>query len=251
MVADVKRWFALDKLANVAVIVAAATFVFLSARGYYRWGGGAPEADIPSTAAAASPEPVMDLTVSTDQAATRISGTPHVALIEFSDFQCPFCSNYAKVTYQRIQREFVDTGKVEYVFFNYPLEQLHPLALRASEVVECAGQQGKFWEMHDALFQTRSALSEEHFVKQAVALQLRLPQFRTCLTGSMLPRIRNQVGQADQAGVTSTPTFLIGRLESSGKVQIMFRIRGSAPYATFAAALNDALAHPPKRPSVS
>jgi protein-disulfide isomerase len=246
MAVYVKPYLSLDKLANVAVIVAAATFVFLSARGYYRLGGRAPDGDIASTAGAASPEPVKDLVISTDQATTRTSGKPRVALVEFSDFQCPFCSRYAQGTYQRIQQEFVNTGKVEYVFFNYPLERLHPLALRASEAVECAGEQGKFWEMHDALFQTPSALSEEHFVKQAAVLQLRRPEFQACLGGgSMLSRIRMQGGLADQAGVTSTPTFFIGRLASPGKIQVLFRIRGTTPFATFASALNDALASQP------
>jgi protein-disulfide isomerase len=235
-----KLRFSLDKAANIAVIVAAVTFVTVALKGYFPWRSTAQDAAAPG---AGSPiEPVTDLVVkNAGQAVVKSSKSPKVAVVEFSDFQCPYCSRYATETYPQIQREFVDTGRVEYVFFNLPLEQLHPLALRASEAAECAGEQQGFWSMRERLFQNPKALSEEGLLAHAQDIGLRLPDFRTCLAGAMLPRIRTQMAEAARAGVSSTPTFLIGRIESPGTVRVLYRLRGAQPYPVFVRALEDAL----------
>ena len=76
-----------------------------------------------------------------------------VTMIEFSDFECPFCQRYFKSTLPEIKRDYVDTGKVRYVFLDFPLEQMHAKARKAGEAAHCAAEQGKFWEMHDMLFE--------------------------------------------------------------------------------------------------
>jgi protein-disulfide isomerase len=247
-----KSWLSLDKLANLAVIAAAVTFITLSLRGYYQWSPGSParsadlaQAQIEQAAAAAAIESVENVIVSyADRAAVRTSGNPKVAIIEFSDFQCPYCSRYARGTYPEIQREFVDTGRAAYVFFHLPLEQLHPQAVRASEAAECAGLQQRFWEMRERLFASPASLADAQLVDHARALGLRLPEFQTCLSGATRKRIQTHMAEARRMGVTSTPTFLIGRIEPSGAVRILYRIRGSHPYQVFARAINDALAAP-------
>lgn len=242
-----KLRLSLDRVANVAVIAAAVTFIALSVRGYFRWNFASereqrrpgPTGQAPTAAI----EPVGDLSVNNiDQATTRSSSKPKVALIDFSDFQCPYCARYARETYPEIRREFVESGQVKYVFFNLPLEQLHPLALHASEAAECAGRQEKFWDMHDRLFKARATLSEAAFVAEANTLGLRVPDFESCLAGATLPRIRTQMAEAARSGVTSTPTFLIGRIESPQSVRVLYRMRGAQPYSNFARALKDALA---------
>ena len=75
-----------------------------------------------------------------------------VTVVEFSDYQCPFCARHVQQTLPLLRKEYVDTGKVKYVFRDHPLESIHPAAFKAAEAARCGGEQGKFWEMHDKLF---------------------------------------------------------------------------------------------------
>jgi|SRR5436309_4597280 len=74
-----------------------------------------------------------------------------VTVVEFSDYQCPFCGRFYSTTLPALKRDYIDTGKVRYVFRDYPLDQIHPQARKAAEAAHCAGDQGKYWEMHDRL----------------------------------------------------------------------------------------------------
>src|SRR5438876_1044010 len=111
--------------------------------------------------AAGPPPPVVpesiDLSVA-DAYAKGGAGT-RLVLVEFSDFQCPFCARHAKQTLPQIEREYVQTGKLLYVMRNLPLEAIHPDAFRAASAAECAGAQGNYWQMHEKLFGHRQALS--------------------------------------------------------------------------------------------
>ena len=82
-----------------------------------------------------------------------------VTLVEFSDYQCPFCGRFFSATLSTLKRDYIDTGKVRYVFRDYPLAQIHPQARKAAEAAHCAGDQGKYWEMHDRLFRNQKALT--------------------------------------------------------------------------------------------
>lgn len=75
-----------------------------------------------------------------------------VTIVEYSDFQCPFCRNFFEQTYGTLKKEYIDTGKAKLVYRHYPLSEIHPIANKSGEAVECAAEQGKFWEMHDAIF---------------------------------------------------------------------------------------------------
>src|SRR6185436_20936742 len=97
--------------------------------------------------AAQADVPNFDLTLA--GAATKGRASAPLVMLEFSDFECPFCGRYSRETYPQVQREYVDTGKVRYVFRHTPIERIHPQAMKAAEAAECAGTQGKFWEMHD------------------------------------------------------------------------------------------------------
>src|SRR2546425_3089506 len=85
-----------------------------------------------------------------------------VTLVEFSDFQCPFCGRFFATTLPALKKDYIDTGKLRYVFRDFPLDQLHPHARMAAAAAHCAGEQGKYWDMHDVLFQNQRARSEEH-----------------------------------------------------------------------------------------
>lgn len=77
-----------------------------------------------------------------------------VTLVEFADFQCPYCNDFFRESESQLMKEYVDTGKVRFVFMNYPVILSHPRSYKAAEAGECAAEQGKFWEMHDAIFES-------------------------------------------------------------------------------------------------
>src|SRR5207247_10400930 len=130
-----------------------------------------------------------------------------VAVIEYSDFQCPFCGRYAKETFPQITSDYVDTGKVRYVFHDLPLD-FHKYAFKAAEAAHCAGDQGKFWEMHGLLFQNQAALAPEQLPAHAKGLGLNESAFSQCLeSGKFAAQIRQDIAQAGTAGITGTPTF--------------------------------------------
>ena len=113
----------------------------------------------PSTPAGGRPR-IEDVQVTLPaELATTGRGTGPVALVEFADFQCPFCAKHARDVDPLIRKVFIDTGVARQVFVNYPLAR-HPHAEPASEAALCAGNQGKFWEMHDALFQNQATLGD-------------------------------------------------------------------------------------------
>ena len=121
---------------------------------------------------AAAPQPPLPAELVTDGAPFKGSPDAPLTIVEFSDFQCPFCRRHWQQTYGQLDRDYISTGKVRYVFRHFPLERIHPQALKASEATECAAAQGKFWEMHDRLFANQQALMPADLVKHAQALGL-------------------------------------------------------------------------------
>jgi len=147
----------------------------------------------------------------------RIQGSPTAPIwvIEVSDFQCPFCKQWHDETYQKLRDEFVRTGKVRLAYVNFPLAQ-HSHALPAAEAAMCAGAQGKFWEMHDALFTSQSkweALPSPapFFESLARGAGVDVARWRQCVeSGKMKPLILADQDRARLAGAASTPSFMIG-----------------------------------------
>ena len=165
-----------------------------------------------------------------------------VVLVEFSDLQCPFCGDFARGTLKQILRDYVDKGKVLFAFRHFPLENTHPQAFASAEAVECAARSGKGWEMHDRLFQYQQSLAAADLERHAEILGLDRRQFRACLADEMGGRVRQDVNDAIQLGVNSTPTFFIGIKLSDGNLRLLRRIVGALPYAVFQKALDDAQA---------
>jgi protein-disulfide isomerase len=143
----------------------------------------------------------------------------------------------------QVETDYIKTGKVKYVFSDLPLESLHPYAFKAAEATNCAGEQGKFWEMHDRLYANQSALKPSDLPQHAQALELDMAKFQQCLdTGKHASSIRKDMAAAGKAGVTGTPTFLVGVQEAnSPKVKFLKVFFGAVPYATFKDALDTAL----------
>lgn len=140
-----------------------------------------------------------------------------------------------------MERDYIDTGKMKYVFMDFPLP-MHGQAMKASEAALCAGDQDKFWEMHDRLFANQNALSPEALSKHAEALRLDTTQFKECLdSGKHAAQIKAAMAEGQKAGITGTPGFLLGFIESDGKVKATKKISGAVPYANFKATIDEML----------
>jgi protein-disulfide isomerase/plastocyanin len=154
-----------------------------------------------------------------------------ITIIEFSEYQCPYCAMYVEETYPLILENYVETGMVKYVFRNVPLD-FHPNAQKAAEAAECAGVQGKFWEMHDLLFANQDNLAIENLKGYAQELGLNMDQFNICLDNNeMEEKVLNDIKDAQAYGVSGTPTFFI-----NGEM-----LEGAQPYEAFETVINSLL----------
>jgi len=184
--------------------------------------------------------PIIDLT----QGHQKGNPDAVVALIEFSDYECPFCIRHARETMPLIEKNYISTGKVLYGFRDFPIDQLHPQAIRAHEAAQCAGDQQKYWEMHARMFGQPSQHTPEQLEQTATQIGLDLGAFRACMAaGTHTSVIRQSVAQAESFGANGTPAFFIGIIDTTtNTVRITRAISGAVPFAQFAQALEGALA---------
>jgi len=151
-----------------------------------------------------------------------------VTVYEMSDFQCPYCRAFALTTMPLLEKEYVQTGKVRLVYINLPLTTLHANAARAAELAVCAARQGKFWPMHDLLFQRQDGWASRkdagpYFLALADTAGLTRGDVVRCLNSkSVRAEVRTDSTRAAQAGGRSTPTFYIegGLLEGAAPVEV-------------------------------
>lgn len=171
--------------------------------------------------------------VSTDD--DYIKGRPDakITLIEFSDFQCPFCARFYRETLPLIDKEYIRTGKVRMVYRDFPIDNIHKDAEKAAEATQCAGEQGKFWEMHDKLFENQKALTVNHLKRYAKELGLSVDRFNQCLdSGKYAQEVQKDLMDGQEAGVAGTPTFFVGYTGKDNTIQGK-PIRGARPFETF------------------
>jgi protein-disulfide isomerase len=168
-----------------------------------------------------TPSSGSEIVVDPDDWHVQGSADAPVTLIEYSDFQCPYCARYYNETYAQIKEQYVDTGQVRYIFRHFPLA-IHSEARAAAQAAECAGEQDKFWEMHDALFENQdswagSADPTAAFVDLAEGLDLDGAEFETCLSsGKYAAKIQEDVAAGAEDGVDGTPAFFINGVSLSG-----------------------------------
>ncbi len=150
-------------------------------------------------------------------AATRAKGpaSAPVTVYEMSDFQCPYCRQFALETFRTLEREYISTGKVRWVFVNFPLTSIHANAVGAAGTALCAGKQGAFWPVHDLLYQyqdTWAPLKEPgpFFLSLADSTGISKPKLLECVKApGTESEIRYEAEGAERAGASSTPSFYI------------------------------------------
>jgi protein-disulfide isomerase len=162
-------------------------------------------------------------------------GTGKVEIVEFSDFQCPYCQRFFKDAYKQIKSNYIDTGKVKLIFRQFPLS-FHQNAQKAAEAAECASRQGKFEEYHDKLFtlgqSDGTGLAVTDLKKYASDLGLDVSKFNQCLdNGETADVIKKDISDGNSIGVNGTPSFVI-----NGKLVV-----GAQPFASFQQAIDAAL----------
>lgn len=168
-----------------------------------------------------------------DTIAPRAKGSPTapVTVYEMADFQCPACRGFALTIFPTIDREFIATGKVRWVFINLPLTQLHPNAVTASELAMCAARQGRFWRTHDLLFQHQPewaplANPESALVALGARAGANRTKLRACLRAKATrAQVEEDARLATRSGARATPSFYIhgGLLEGAPQDPAVFR----------------------------
>ena len=210
----------------------------------FQIGGNVPSPSITGNAVQPTPVPTQQqapVKVEVDTANEPYLGNANakVVVVEFSDYQCPFCERAYSDTYPQIKKEYIDTGKIKYVVKDFPLP-FHTEADEAAEAAGCAFKQGsdKFWLMHDKLFVAQSAWAgnanpKEIFKTYAKDLGLNTASFNSCLdSGENKQEVQQDISQGSSYGVSGTPTFYINGVG----------VVGAQPYSVFKQAIDAELA---------
>lgn len=190
--------------------------------------------------APAVPQMPQNLTVKGDAIYVLGKSDAPLTMVEFTDYQCPFCGRFETSTFPEIKKNYIDTGKLRVILRDLPLSDMHPYAMKAAQSVHCAGDQGKFWEMKELVFKNQSRLDVDSLAGYAKDLALNGDTFNSCMAeGRHLKEIGVEAKYAQSLGITGTPTFILGKTAGDtveGRV-----IVGAQPYAAFAAAIDEML----------
>jgi protein-disulfide isomerase len=218
MTDEIKLWRTVSVILGILLVISIYTGGFGKGTSS---AGALPVAQPREAAPTPSPSFSMDALIDDD----TIKGDPDapVTIVEWSDFECPFCARFYRQTLGQIEEEYVKTGKVKFVYRDFPLS-FHANAQKAAESAECAGEQGKFWEMHDALFEKGVSGGVNSFKQFAADLELNTAEFDACLdSGQMASEVQKDMRDGSAVGITGTPGFMI-----NGKL-----VSGAQPFSTF------------------
>jgi protein-disulfide isomerase len=186
---------------------------------------GSPTQPQPSQPSPSQQKPQV-VQVSVDDDPAKGSKDAPVVIVEFSDFQCPYCKRFFDQTLPQLENEYIKTGKVYFVYRDFPLN-FHQYAKEAAEAANCAKEQGKFWEYHDLLFenqQTWTSVGISELKKYAADLGLDTNKFDSCLdSGKYASEVQKDFQDGLSYGVGGTPTFFINGI----------KIVGAQPYSVF------------------
>ena len=161
-----------------------------------------------------------------------------VVLIEYSDFSCPYCGEFARTILPQLRQQYIDTGRVLLAFQHLPLTKLHAQAFKAAAAAECARRQGKFWRLHDVLFALPPNEVERLLMSAASQAGLDESAFQSCVRNDAAAVIDDSIERAKLLKIVGTPTFLIGLTDDGVKVNVKVRLSGARSLSEFAAVLD-------------
>jgi protein-disulfide isomerase len=190
--------------------------------------------------AAAAPSDKVKMSVGKGWYAMGKDDAP-VTMVEFTDYQCPFCRKFERDSFAELKKDYIDTGKVRFVSRDLPLE-FHPNAAPAAEAVRCAGEQHKFWEMHDAIMQDSATdLSADSILKYGDKVGLDPTAFRACVADKkFVAAIQKDTTDAGTLGISGTPSFVIAKTATDQMDGV--RIVGAVPFTVYESTIKDMLA---------
>lgn len=155
------------------------------------------------------------------------SSSATLAIVEFADYQCPYCRDFQVGTFAKLRKAYIDTGKVRYFYKDFPL-RIHNQALPASVAAYCAGAQKRYWPMHDLLYQEQARLGDGLYTELAVKLALDADKFKACRRSRVAyGAVRRDLEDARRLGIRGTPSFALGRV--NGNRVIVQRMATGAP----------------------
>ena len=189
----------------------------------------APSAQAPTVpnVPTAAEAPTIDNSKLVDDDAVKGDKNAPVTIVEFSDYECPFCEKFYTQTLPQIEENYIKTGKVKLIYRDFPLG-FHAQAQKAAEAAECAGEQGKYYEMHNLLFEKGVAGGVSSFKEYAKEIKLDTTKFDQCLdSGKMSSEVQKDAADGGKYGVQGTPAFFI-----NGKL-----LSGAQPYSVFQQAI--------------
>ncbi|KKQ48345.1 MAG: DSBA oxidoreductase [Candidatus Shapirobacteria bacterium GW2011_GWE1_38_10] len=213
-------------------------------------GGTTPGAQAPANGQAQAPQPerpTKGVATIDDDPILGDKNAP-ITIIEFSDYECPFCKRHFTDTYPKLIKEYIDTGKARLVFRDFPLSFHDPMATKEAIAANCAKDQGgdkKYFEFHGEIFKRTTSngngLDDAKLKTIATDLKLNMNSFNTCLTNkAMEDEVKKDLADGSAAGASGTPTFLIGKTTADGKVDGDLLI-GAQPFAAFQAVIDPLL----------
>ena len=181
-------------------------------------------------------QPITELKISADNDPIIGNSNAPITIIEFSDFQCPFCAKFHIQTLPKIMDEYIKEGKVKLVFRDFPIQSIHSNALLASVAAECANEQGKFKEMHDKLFENQNEWNSKDtdnliilFNQYSLEMGIEKEKFDSCLkNGKYIKEIQKDLDDGRTYGVSGTPGFFIGNDEIG-----FIELKGAHPFENF------------------
>ena len=165
-----------------------------------------------------------------------------VAIIEYADFQCPFCRRFESQVYPNIRDRYIQTGKLKYFHRDMPLV-FHQGAMPAARAVHCASEQGKFWEMHDSLLGDAASLTPADIDDRAGKLGMNVSELDKCISSDRFADIiQRGITEASTMQISGTPTFIIGTLDAQGNLMSVKKtVVGASPFEAFKAAIDPLL----------
>lgn len=239
------RRFELDRIVKWSIVCLCVVLIIDIGVRHAREFFAPPPPERPTRSAGRAAEvPLPADPISLENAATKGNLRAPVAILGYTDFDCPYCSVFARDILPNLEKALIDTGEVRFVLKHLPLDSLHPDARRIAAGSECARQLGKFWEFHDLMF-LRKGPGKPDLSVLASDLGLPVAEFSACVgAGVAAAAVDRDSAEAAGFGVNGTPTFFVGQLQSDGRLKVTGRLVGAQSVEAFKTAVAEAAAKP-------